>query len=264
MKPVLILQHQTPERAAYLKTWLDQHNIPYETRNANAGEEFPSSIEPYAALAVMGGGMSANDPLLSNRQAEILILQAIVRDIPVIGHCLGGQLMSRALGAKISVAAIPEIGWQPIEYADHELAQAWFGSNPTDTVIHWHYDTFAVPLGATLLASSPNCANQAWGIGKHLAMQFHIEINETKIDTWVAEDDAKWAEARSLFESAQSRQTILDRTAQHISAHNRTADHTVLRFSHDPPACFIDSSRNSSQSFLLSSSAEYSASCASA
>jgi hypothetical protein len=92
-------------------------------------------------------------------------------------------------------------------------------------VIHWHYDTFGVPLGATLLASSPNCANQAWGIGKHLAMQFHIEINEKKIDNWIAEDDDKWMAARGLFESAQSRQTILNRTADHIAQHQRTADH---------------------------------------
>ena len=224
MNPVLILQHQLPENAAYLTTWLERQGVEYRVVNAGAGEQFPASINGYSALAVMGGGMSANDDLESNRQAEQLILQAMSQDIPVIGHCLGGQLMSRALGAKISIAAIPEIGWQPIEYADNALAQQWFGNDPTDTVIHWHYDTFAVPLGATLLASSPNCANQAWGIGPHLAMQFHIEINETKIDSWVAEDDAKWAQARSLFESAQSRQTILDRTARHIAAHNRTAD----------------------------------------
>ncbi len=225
MKPVLILQHQVPENAAYLTTWLNQHDISYQIVNAGAGEQFPISIDPYSALAVMGGGMSANDDLVSNRQAEQLILQAMTQNIPVIGHCLGGQLMSRALGARITVAPIPEIGWQPIAYADHELAQAWFGPDPTDTVIHWHYDTFSIPLGATLLASSPNCANQAWGIGPHLAMQFHIEINQQKIDSWVAEDDDKWMAARALFESAQSRQTILNRTADHIVQHQRTADH---------------------------------------
>jgi GMP synthase-like glutamine amidotransferase len=224
MKPVLILQHQLPENAAYLTTWLVQHGVEYQVVNAGAGEQFPDSIDAYAALAVMGGGMSANDDLASNRQAEQLIVQAMNQDIPVIGHCLGGQLMSRALGAKVTVAAIPEIGWQPIKYADHDLARQWFGSEPTDTVIHWHYDTFSIPLGATLLASSPNCANQAWGIGPHLAMQFHIEINEPKIDSWVAEDDDKWMAARALFESAQSRQTILTRTADHIVQHQRTAD----------------------------------------
>ncbi len=225
MKPVLILQHQLPENAAYLATWLEQHGVEYHVVNAGAGEQFPDSIEPYAALAVMGGGMSANDDIESNRQAERLIVRAMEQDIPVIGHCLGGQLMSRALGAAIRVADVPEIGWQPIKYADHPLAQKWFGTDPTSTVIHWHYDTFSVPLGATLLASSPNCANQAWGIGPHLAMQFHIEINETKINSWVAEDDPKWMAARALFESAQSRQTILSRTANHIVHHQHTADH---------------------------------------
>ena len=84
MKPVLILQHQLPENAAYLITWLDNNKIDYQIVNAGAGEQFPTSIEPYSALAVMGGGMSANDQLLSNRQAEILILQAVIQDIPVI------------------------------------------------------------------------------------------------------------------------------------------------------------------------------------
>jgi GMP synthase (glutamine-hydrolysing) len=225
MKPVLILQHQTPENSAYLGTWLKQHNVEYVVVNAGAAETFPHSITPYSALSVMGGGMSANDDLASNRQAEQLIVQAMILDIPVIGHCLGGQLMSRALKGSVTIAPTPEIGWQPIEYADHELARAWFGDDPTDTVIHWHYDTFSIPLGATLLASSASCANQAWGFGKHLAMQFHIEIDESKIQSWVAEDDDKWAESRRLFESVQSRQAILDRTAQHLAAHQRTADH---------------------------------------
>lgn len=225
MRPILILQHQLPENPGYLGTWLQKNCIPYQVFNAGAGDQFPSSISPYSALAVMGGGMSANDDLKSNRQAEQLIVQAMILDIPVIGHCLGGQLMSRAMGAAVRVADIPEIGWQPIEYADHELARTWFGASPTDTVIHWHYDTFSVPLGATLLASSANCANQAWAFGKNLAMQFHIEIDESKIESWVAEDDDKWAESRRLFESVQSRETILDRTAQHLAAHQRTADH---------------------------------------
>ena len=225
MNPVLILEHQLPENAAYLATWLEQQGIEHCVVNAGRGEQFPDSVRPYSALAVMGGGMSANDDLSSNHQAIRLIVEAMMLDIPVVGHCLGGQLMSRALGARVKVADTPEIGWQPINYADHPLAQQWFGTDPTDTVIQWHYDTFTIPLGTTLLASSPNCANQAWGFGKHLAMQFHIEIDQRKIDNWVAEDDDKWAQARGLFESAQSRQTILDSTANYIVKHQRTADH---------------------------------------
>ena len=224
MKPVLILQHQTPERAAYLKTWLDQHNIPYETRNANAGEEFPSSIEPYAALAVMGGGMSANDPLLTNRQAEILILQCMYRDIPVIGHCLGGQLIAKALGGKITKSPKPEIGWQPIKYIDDIEVDNWFGKYRTDTVIHWHYDTFSIPTGAKLLASSDACPNQAFSIGKALAMQFHIEMDTRKCEAWVKDDDSLWAEARTKYNTVQTSKEILDGIIPHLLQHQKTAD----------------------------------------
>jgi len=226
MKPVLILQHQVPEHTAYLGTWLNRNRVLYRVFNAGAGDEFPSSIEPYSALAVLGGGMSANDPLLSNRQAEILILQAIMSDRPVIGHCLGGQLMARALGAEVTVACCPEIGWQPIRYTNSEQAKLWFGENPTSTVIHWHYDTFAIPSGAELVASTDACANQAFCIGsQHLAMQFHIEIDQEKINMWVDEDDDKWTTARQTHASAQSRDQILAGVDPYLSAHQATADH---------------------------------------
>ena len=225
MKPVLILQHQTPEQAAYLITWLEQNNIPYEVRNAGANQEFPTSIAPYSALAVMGGGMSANDPLLSNRQAEILILQAVLRNIPVIGHCLGGQLMSRALGGTIGPSPQPEIGWQPIEYENNELVKHWFGNNPTPTVIQWHYEAFTIPTGATKLAGSPACPNQAWALGPHLAMQFHIEMDESKAHWWANDEDPKWAESRVLYESVQDREAIIAGIAPHLAQHQATADH---------------------------------------
>ena len=224
MKPVLILQHQVPENAAYLTTWLNQHVIPYQIANAGAGELFPTSIEPYSALAVMGGGMSANDPLPSNRQAEILILQAMYRDRPVIGHCLGGQLMTRALGGVITASPQPEIGWQSIAYESTELAQEWFGDAPTSTVIQWHYESFSIPTGAVRVATSESCPNQAWAIGPHLAMQFHIEINENKIDSWVHEDDPKWADARSRYDSVQNKIDMLTGIPFHLAQHQATAD----------------------------------------
>lgn len=224
MKPVLILENQIPEKLAYLGTWLNQHNIKFQVVNAERDKDFPSSIEPYSALAVMGGGMSANDALLTNRQAEILILQAMYRDKPVIGHCLGGQLMAKALGGKITTSQKPEIGWQPIRYTQDSSANEWFGSDPTDTVIHWHYETFSIPEGATLLASSDACKNQAFTIGKHLAMQFHIEIDIDKINSWVNDDDDNWTSARQQYTTAQDKNTILNGIDSFLHKHQQTAD----------------------------------------
>ena len=224
MKPVAILQHQLPENAAYLTTWLERHGIDYKIFNAGADEEFPSSIEPYAALAVMGGGMSANDPLLSNRQAEILILQAMRLNRPVIGHCLGGQLMSRALGATITASLKPEIGWQPVAYENLDAAREWFGNNPSTTVAHWHYETFEIPAGATRVATSPACPNQAWVMGPHLAMQFHIEIDEDKMARWVADDDSKWHQAQQVYDTVQDKIEMLAGLPYYLGQHQATAD----------------------------------------
>jgi len=224
MRPVAILQHQLPENAAYLTTWLERHRVDYVIFNAGADEEFPASIESYSALAVMGGGMSANDALLSNRQAEILILQAMRLDRPVIGHCLGGQLMSRALGGIISASPQPEIGWQPIQYENLNIAREWFGDAPTDTVAHWHYESFSIPAGAVRVATSPACPNQAWALGPHLAMQFHIEINETKMVNWVAEDDAKWTHAQQQYATVQDKVAMLNGIVYHLEKHQATAD----------------------------------------
>ena len=223
MRPVLILENQHTDQAGYLGTWLSWQGIQSRVINA-AQESFPDTIEPYAALAVMGGGMSANDPLLSNRQAEILILQAFLRDTPVIGHCLGGQLMARALGARVTRAAQPEIGWQPIRWKSTATAAAWFGHEPTGHVIQWHYDTFELPRGAELVASSDACENQAFVWGRHLAMQFHIEIDRAKALAWTQDPDPEWAGARERHTTVQSGPEIQAGIDQYLWQHQRTAE----------------------------------------
>lgn len=224
MKPVLILQHQLPEYPAYLKTWLKSHNIAYVVYNGENGV-FPDTIEPYSALAVMGGAMSANDLLISNKQAQILILQAILKDIPVIGHCLGGQLMAKALGGTVTKSFKPEIGWQPIKFIECAESKKWFGDEPTTTVIQWHYDSFSIPDGAKLLATSEACTNQAFSYGKHLAMQFHIEIDRDKAIAWAEDTDPQWVIAQMQYDTVQSKDEIINGIDKNIERHQKTADH---------------------------------------
>jgi len=240
MKPVLILQHQTAEPPGYLAAWLVEHSIAFAVFDAEQGNGFPNSMEPYSALAVLGGSMSANDNLASNRQAEVLILQAMLHRKPVIGHCLGGQLMTRAMGGTVNRAAIPEIGWQPITYIDSELTDQWFGSDPAFVVAQWHYDTFSVPPGATLLALSPVCATQAWAWGLHLAMQFHIEMDASKTQSWAKDPDPDWAWAAANFESVQHSEAILAGVQQHLPQHQRMANQIYTRWLSTTPWAVID------------------------
>lgn len=168
--------------------------------------------------------MSANDNLPSNHQAEILILQALYRDIPVVGHCLGGQLLAKALGADIVASPQPEIGWAAIEWLPSTETNAWFGPTPTKYVAQWHYESFTLPTGSVRLASTPACPNQAFSIGKHLAMQFHIEVDIEKVEAWVEEGDSKWTTARATSGSTvQSKTQILEMAESVMAEHQATA-----------------------------------------
>jgi GMP synthase (glutamine-hydrolysing) len=183
MKPVLILQHQSDDGPAFLATWLRANGLSFEVFNTQAGQDFPASMAPYGALAVLGGEMSANDALPSLRQAERLILEAMMQQRPVVGHCLGGQLMARALGARVQPTGTEEIGWH--EIVPTPAGAAWFDGLAPRTVFQWHREGFELPAGAEHLAGNAACAHQAFAIGPHLAMQFHIEIDEGKLRDWV-------------------------------------------------------------------------------
>lgn len=230
MKPVLILQHVDNDGPAYLGTWLSRQAVGLELRNTGAGQDFPASLEGYSALAVLGGPMSANDPLPSLVRAQQLIREAVSSGIPVLGHCLGGQLMAKALGASVGPSEAPEIGWQRLQPRDDPHARLWLGEHSEHTVMHWHYESFGLPEGASWIAHSPACAHQAFALGPHLAMQFHIEIDAPKLERWMQESDPKWDLALGRHPSVQDRQSILDQAPGRLAAHHALADRIYARW----------------------------------
>ncbi len=188
MKPIAIFRHNKTEGPGYFATFLDQHSIPWQLIAIDRGEAIPNSAEAYSGLCFMGGPMSVNDPLTWIEQVCALIRDAASRNIPVIGHCLGGQLMSKALGGVISRNPVKEIGWGIAKAENNANARHWLGDclaeNGEATVFQWHGETFSIPPDAQGIFSNPFCANQMFVIGPHLGMQCHIEMTPEMIAAW--------------------------------------------------------------------------------
>ena len=186
MKPVAIFRHFYSEGPGYFATFLDRHSIPWTLIRIDEQEAVPAAIDGFSGLVFMGGPMSVNDPLPWIAQSCALIRTAAAAGLPVLGHCLGGQIIARALGGVITRNPVKEIGWSEVTVADNGVARNWFGDIKNFQAFHWHGETFTLPQGAVHLLSSAYCVNQAWAIGKHLAMQCHVEMTAGMIADWCA------------------------------------------------------------------------------
>lgn len=187
MKPIYIFRHQEYEGPGYLQQFLHHHHIPYQIIYIDQGEAIPHTIDQCSALVFMGGPMSVNDSLPWIDQELALIRAAVENNMPVLGHCLGGQLIAKALGAKVYANGIKEIGWFAVEKLANTQSEDWLPAVPqTFDVFHWHGETFSLPSGATNILQSEHCQHQAFVLGNTLAMQCHIEMTEEMVQQWTA------------------------------------------------------------------------------
>lgn len=185
MSDILIFRFEETNGPGYFGHFLDARSMPYRVVKVDRNEAVPSSIDGTPALVFMGGGMSVNDDLDWIPPILDLIRQGARRDIPMLGHCLGGQLISKALGGEVRKFPPNEIGWLPVDIVDNGAAPAWRdGMAPTQRVFQWHNETFSIPPGATHLFSSDACPNQAFQIGNTLGLQFHLEILPQMVNDW--------------------------------------------------------------------------------
>ena len=161
MKPVAIFRHSPTEGPGYFATYLDARGLPWQLVKLDQGESVPPGIENFSGLVFMGGPMSVNDDLPWIAPVLELIRRAVAADIPVLGHCLGGQLMSKALGGSVGRNPVKEIGWGEIEVADNPQGRAWFGTDvKCFESFHWHGETFTIPPGGVCIMGNRNCENQ--------------------------------------------------------------------------------------------------------
>jgi GMP synthase-like glutamine amidotransferase len=184
MKPIAIFRHFAVEGPGYLATLLDRHGLPWVLVAVDAGDPLPATAHHFSGLIFMGGPMSVNDDLPWIEHALNLIREAVAADIPVMGHCLGGQLMAKALGGVVSRNPIKEIGWGQVDAVNTPVTSDWMGHLPSFIAFHWHGETFSLPPNATCILTNAHCTHQAFVIGPHLGMQCHIEMTDTMIEDW--------------------------------------------------------------------------------
>lgn len=221
MKPVAIFRQFPTEGPGYFTTFLDSHSIPWRLVKIDADETLPVNANQFRGLVFMGGPMSVNDDLPWIAPVLALIRQAVANDIPVLGHCLGGQLMSKALGGAVSKSPVKEIGWGEVSVADNAVSRAWFGETSRFESFHWHGETFTLPDGATCLLSSPYCKNQAFALNMHLGMQCHVEMTEDMVKAWceIGADEIAGSSGPAVQSAAAIQTDLLNR----VSALNQIA-----------------------------------------
>lgn len=220
MRKLLVFQHVPYEPLGLLDPLLRSHGLRIRYINFGRLPHADPDIERYDGLVVLGGPMNVDQ---ADRHPHLIaeiraIRKAVERDIPVLGICLGAQLLASALGAEVRPSPVHEIGWYPVETtaaARNDPLFRHFGHQ--HAVFQWHAYTFDVPAGAALLASSGACPNQAFRFGERAyGLQFHLEADEQLIARWISRPDY-----RDQLESAHGRAHLVqvhDDTRVHVDA----------------------------------------------
>jgi GMP synthase-like glutamine amidotransferase len=231
VNPVAVFRFSRTEEPGHFATFLEASRVPWTLVKLDQGEPVPESAAGFSGLGFMGGPMSANDDLPWNAPVLALMRDAVKRGVPVIGHCLGGQLLSRALGGAVTVNPVKEIGWNRVAVDDTPLARDWFGEDVREFVtFQWHGETFTIPPGGERILHGPHCGNQAYVVdGRHLGMQCHVEMTPEMIASWCesgADEIAKNLSSPAVMPVERIKAEIGER----LGVLNRTAERLYARW----------------------------------
>jgi GMP synthase-like glutamine amidotransferase len=222
---VLVLQHIACEPPAVYEDVLLERRASIHRVELDEGERLPDRRE-FDAIVAMGGPMSVNDdeelPWL--RAEKALIKEAVHAGTPFFGACLGVQLLAASLGGRVAPGRAPEVGLLPVFLTDAAATDPVFADLPRELLtLQWHGDTFSLPAGAVLLASSPAYRNQAFRFGRSAyGVQFHLELSREMAEEWTRVP--AYAEALAGVLGPGSETVLVDELAAHaeeLRAHGR-------------------------------------------
>jgi GMP synthase-like glutamine amidotransferase len=186
MRPVRIFRHQNWVGGGRIVETLTLLNLPFEIIAIDRGDRVPSTVDDVSAMVFLGGTMSVNDPLPWIEDELSLIREGQARGVPMLGHCLGSQLISKAMGGTVAPMPAKEIGWHKVARGRNPVADAWLGELPDEfEILIWHHDAFTLPQGAVPLYSSRFCPDQAFVLGNTLATVAHIEVTAPLLRKWL-------------------------------------------------------------------------------
>jgi GMP synthase-like glutamine amidotransferase len=231
LKPVAIFRYARTEGAGHFATFLSEHGLLFQLIRLDEGEPVPESCDDFSGLGFMGGPMSANDELPWTQPVLELMRCAAAEGVPVIGHCLGGQMLSRALGGVVTLNPVKEIGWVPVTIEKGGLAREWFGDLERFNTFQWHQDTFSIPPGGERILTGKHCPNQAYVVdGRHLGMQCHVEVTAEMIDTWCSIGIDDIDEAIGKSPAVQDALTIRSEMPKNLPTLTATATRLYTRW----------------------------------
>ena len=216
MKKVWILKHVASEDAGTIKDFLIRQTIPFGTVDLYDGAKLPD-LNEINSLVIMGGPMNVyeEDAYSFLKEETVFIRKALDQNIPSLGICLGAQLIAKALGAKVYKAQVKEVGWDDILLNEEAQKDSLFSkmTYPAMRVLQWHEDTFDLPKGAVLLASSRQVPHQAYRYMQNTyGLQFHVEVNRAMLEDWFS----KLPEKQNILEEHNQYQGRLDGITEQI------------------------------------------------
>lgn len=198
-KHILIIKQVEQEGPGLIEDIFAENGWGFRTVELSRGGKLPPDFDETGALVVLGGPMNVYEekqyPFL--KKEESLIRKALIEEVPVLGICLGAQLLAKTCGALVKKAPQKEIGWYKVEKTEEGKKDPVFNTGSDDMwVFQWHEDTFDLPKGAVLIAEGRDCKNQAFRVGQNAyGLQFHIEVTEDVIRSWF-----QWGEEKAVVE----------------------------------------------------------------
>jgi GMP synthase-like glutamine amidotransferase len=220
-----IIQHVAFEGPGAIAEWARERGHSVSVTKLFGREKLPS-VDDFDFLVIMGGPMSANDDAKFDWLAgeKQLIAEAVREEKPILGICLGAQLLAQVLGASVYPNREEEIGWFPVRLTlQSERSRLFSGLPATMKVLHWHGETFDLPQSAVLLAESNLCRNQAFEVdGRVLGMQFHLEVQPQGLERLVENLLADLARGRGVQSASEIR------ASAHLAQELRPTLYTIL------------------------------------